>query len=71
MGIDRGRGIYDPVFCGQDQFLGNEYLYFSILANFILNPLALIGVLMGPIADICTNLGYPSILGGYAMIMGF
>lgn len=73
LGIDRAVVEFmTPFFVDKTSFFLVMSIYiFSILANFILNPLALIGVLMGPIADICTNLGYPSILGGYAMIMGF
>jgi anion transporter len=44
---------------------------FSILANFLLNPLALIATLMIPIANLCSNLGYSATIGGYSMIMGF
>ncbi len=44
---------------------------FAIIANFALNPLALIGTLMVPVAELTTTLGYSATLGGYAMIMGF
>lgn len=43
---------------------------FSILANFFLNPLVLIGTMMRPIAELATALGYSATLGSYAMIMG-
>lgn len=73
LGIDRWVvECVTPFFAEKTSFFLVMSIYiFSILANFILNPLALIGVLMGPIADICANMGYPAILGGYAMIMGF
>lgn len=44
---------------------------FAILANFLLNPLALVATLIIPIADICQSLGYPPLIGGYSLIMGF
>lgn len=61
-----------PLFTGQGSFFLVMAIYvFSGLGDFVLDPLGLIATLMGPVANICTNLGYPSILGGYAMIMGF
>ena len=64
--------LVTPFFVGQTSFFLVMSIYvFSIITNFTLNPLALIATLMGPVADICGAMGYPSILGGYAMIMGF
>ena len=73
LGIDKWiADVITPFIAGQTSFFLVMSIYvFSIIANFILNPLALIGTLMGPIADICGSLGFPPILGGYAMIMGF
>ena len=45
--------------------------FFSILSNFLLNPLALIATLMMPMADLCKQLGYSPLVVGYSMIMGF
>lgn len=44
---------------------------FSFACVFILNPLALSGTLMGAVSEVCMSLGYPAVIGGYAMIMGF
>lgn len=44
---------------------------FSIAANFLLNPMALIATLLGPVTELCMQLGYSPVLGGYSMIMGF
>lgn len=44
---------------------------FAIIANFLLNPLALVATLVIPIAEICQSLGYPPLVGGYSLIMGF
>ncbi len=69
---DRIVEFITPVFASKSNFSLVMSIYiFSICSNFVLNPLALIGTLMGPVADICGSLGYPEILGGYAMIMGF
>jgi anion transporter len=64
--------VITPIFAEQSSlFLIMSIYVFSMFATLLLNPLALIATLMGPVADICGSLGYPSILGGYAMIMGF
>lgn len=44
---------------------------FAIVANLLLNPLALVATLIIPIAEICQALGYPPLVGGYSLIMGF
>jgi anion transporter len=61
-----------PLFEGKSTFQFIVVLWiFSVVTNFSLNPLALIAILTGPIAEACGALGYPEILGGYTMIMGF
>lgn len=61
-----------PSLDGQSNFALVMLLYlFSIAANFLLNPMALIATLLGPVTQLCMHLGYSPVLGGYAMIMGF
>lgn len=64
--------VITPFFAEKSHFFLVIWLYiFANLSNFVLNPLALIATLVGPMADICGKLGYTPVLGGYAMIMGF
>lgn len=64
--------VITPFFAEKTNFFLVIWIYiFANLSNFVLNPLALIATLVGPMADICGNLGYTPVLGGYAMIMGF
>lgn len=61
-----------PILEGQSSFLFVMLLYaFSVLANFLLNPMALIATLLGPMTELCASLGYSPVLGAYSMIMGF
>lgn len=61
-----------PVLANHSSFVLSMTLYvFSILANFLLNPIALIATLMGPVTELCQSLGYSPLLGAYSMIMGF
>lgn len=61
-----------PILEGHSNFALVMMLYvFSIVSNFLLNPMALIATLLGPVTELCTQLGYSPVLGGYSMIMGF
>lgn len=61
-----------PILEGHSNFSLVMMLYvFSIVSNFLLNPMALIATLLGPVTELCTQLGYSPVLGGYSMIMGF
>lgn len=73
LGIDKWMiNFITPYFENQTSFFLVLSIYiFSFFAIFLLNPLALVPTIMGSIADICGAMGYPSILGGYSMIMGF
>ena len=65
-------GLMQPVLEGQSGFFFVMALYlFSVFANFLLNPMALIATLLGPMTELCSHLGYSPVLGAYAMIMGF
>ena len=64
--------ILGPILEGQSNLALVMILFvFAILANFLLNPLALIAILMGPVAELCMGLGFDPTLGAYSMIMGF
>ena len=64
--------ILGPILEGQSNLALVMILFvFAILANFLLNPLALIAILMGPVAELCMGLGFAPTLGAYSMIMGF
>lgn len=61
-----------PFFAGLSEYGFVMSLYgLGFLSIFILNPLALVGTLLGSLAKLCTALGYSPYLAGYAMIMGF
>lgn len=69
------RSIVDaiqPLLSGHSNFILSMSLYvFSIAMNFLLNPMALIATLLGPVTELCMELGYSPMLGAYSMIMGF
>lgn len=61
-----------PFLEGQTSLLYVMILYgFSVLCNFLLNPLALIATLLEPATQLCIQLGFSPVLGAYSMIMGF
>ena len=61
-----------PALEGRSNFVLVMFLYmFAVATNFLLNPMALIATLLGPVTELCMQLGYSPVLGGYSMIMGF
>lgn len=57
---------------GHSNFVFVMFTYlFAVIANFLLNPMALIATLLGPVTELCMQLGYSPLLGAYSMIMGF